>query len=123
MRSLPFGKNKGKALERCEEGYVKWLATHKAVLKPCNQPYADDAKQLLEKKEEKSMHVGKFQIEDVIEEGKSLELKQGFLSFCVNVDPSLVGVAASLEIGQKVEIGLSDAKELKDQVVVQIKIA
>ena len=45
---LVFGKNKGKALERCEESYIKWLATHKAVLKSCNQPYSDDAKQLLE---------------------------------------------------------------------------
>lgn len=51
MMSLPFGKNKGKVLNRCEESYIKWLATHKNVLKPCNQPYADDAKQLLEEKD------------------------------------------------------------------------
>lgn len=64
--------------------------------------------------------VGKYQIEDVMEDGKSLELKQGHFMFCVNVDPSLWEKAAKLEIGESYQIGLSDAAELRNKVVLQI---
>jgi hypothetical protein len=125
MSILPFGKNRGKALERCDESYVKWLATHKKVLNPLNWRYADEAQKLLEKKEEKAMYISKYQIDDVMEDGKSLEIRglRSFLGCCVNVDPSVQGAASKLRIGQVVELGLTDAEMLKDRVVMQIKIA
>jgi hypothetical protein len=49
MRTLDFGKNKGKILAECEVSYLKWLATHEQVLAKRNRWAARDAKFLLER--------------------------------------------------------------------------
>jgi hypothetical protein len=49
MRTLDFGKNKGKILAECAVSYLKWLATHEQVLAKRNRWAARDAKFLLER--------------------------------------------------------------------------
>jgi len=51
MTALTFGKHKNEMLEMTPESYIKWLATHKAVLSPEHRTVSDAAKGLLEKKE------------------------------------------------------------------------
>lgn len=53
MKTLDFGKNKGKALEKCEEPYIIWLARHEKVLAERNRWASRLAQNLLE---EKDMH-------------------------------------------------------------------
>lgn len=108
MKSLPFGKNKGKALERCEESYIKWLATHKAVLKPCNQPYADDAKQLLEK-EVKPVNTQKVKI-DWVEDGRmAVCLVGSYLPRVRKIDPAISQeIEEQFQSGQVVNISVDD---------------
>ncbi|HEX3642907.1 MAG TPA: hypothetical protein VHV10_16610 [Ktedonobacteraceae bacterium] len=53
MRAIfTFGKHKNEKVNEVPASYLQWLATHKNVLKPSNQIYSDDAKELLERKEE-----------------------------------------------------------------------
>jgi hypothetical protein len=49
MRTLDFGKNKGKILAECEVSYLKWLASHEMVLAKRNRWAARDARFLLER--------------------------------------------------------------------------
>lgn len=49
MRTLDFGKNKGKILAECEVSYLKWLTTHEMVLAKRNRWAARDARFLLER--------------------------------------------------------------------------
>jgi hypothetical protein len=49
MRTLDFGKNKGKILADCEEQYLKWLVSHEKVLAKRNQWASRDAKYILER--------------------------------------------------------------------------
>jgi len=90
MKVLTFGKNRGKALEKCEESYIKWLASHEKVLSVGNRWASKFAKQLLEKKEEK-IEIHK-EYEDgyriVKMDGKFLCQKDGELMIDENGDPS-----------------------------------
>jgi hypothetical protein len=49
MTILTFGKHKNEMLETTPESYIKWLATHKAVLSVENRHFSDLAKFLLER--------------------------------------------------------------------------
>jgi hypothetical protein len=50
MIALTFGKHKNEMLEMTPESYIKWLATHKAVLSVENRHFSDLAKELLERR-------------------------------------------------------------------------
>jgi hypothetical protein len=49
MTILTFGKHKNEMLENTPESYIKWLATHKAVLNVENRHFSDLARFLLER--------------------------------------------------------------------------
>jgi Putative quorum-sensing-regulated virulence factor len=49
-KTLIFGKYEGKKLMEVPASYIKWLASHRAVLKSENRRFADAAKEMLEKK-------------------------------------------------------------------------
>ena len=48
MRTLDFGKNKGRVLADCEEAHLKWLVSHEKVLAKRNRQACRDAKFILE---------------------------------------------------------------------------
>jgi len=48
---LIFGKHKNEILANTPESYIKWLATHKAVLSVEHRGASDAAKELLEMRE------------------------------------------------------------------------
>lgn len=91
MSILPFGKNRGKALEKCSESYIKWLASHKKVLNPLNWKYADEAQQFLKEKE--------------------MEQKQGRISYldknCIDVNHYVIALSDDIkvEVSQKFKVG------------------
>lgn len=51
MKTLDFGKHEGENLAECPVSYIKWLATHKAVLAERNQWASRLARKLLQEKE------------------------------------------------------------------------
>jgi len=51
MKTLDFGKHEGEKLAECPVSYIKWLATHKAVLAERNRWASRLAKKLLQEKE------------------------------------------------------------------------
>jgi hypothetical protein len=50
MTILTFGKHKNEMLEMTPESYIKWLATHKAVLSVEHRHFSDLAKAILERR-------------------------------------------------------------------------
>lgn len=61
MTILTFGKFKNEYLDRTPESYIRWLATHKAVLSVEHHTASDAAKELLEYREKKAAEVEKAQ--------------------------------------------------------------
>ncbi len=52
MKTLDFGKNKGKTLATCEGSYIIWLSRHEKVLAERNRWASRDAKIILERAKE-----------------------------------------------------------------------
>ena len=145
MRTIETGKYKHKTLAQCPDTYIVWASRHEKNFAPDNRWVSRDAKIILVEmaqaaadaamavkvaeqiiaeamEEKKTMKTEKYQVLDIMDDGKSLEImKQGsFLPGCIDVDSSLVERASELRIGQFVMLGLSDDKQWNDKKVVEI---
>jgi hypothetical protein len=142
---IDFGKKyKGHQISECDTKYLQWLVSHAKVLALRNRWASRDAAFELQRRaqtaaeasetvriaeeiiasamKEKTMKTEKYQILDIMDDGKSLEImRQGsFMPGCIDVDSSLVERARNLRIGQVAMLGLSDEKQWNSKRVIEI---
>jgi hypothetical protein len=108
MIALTFGKHKNEMLETTPESYLKWLATHKAVLSPEHRTVSDAAKEILERRAQATTPVetkGHTNWQEWHESLKKAEID-------LKIAKHLISTPAKVDIGLKGNLNVSRAFSL-----------
>lgn len=114
---LDFGKNKGQALGKCKESYLKWLSVHEKVLRSDHRHFAVAAKALLVLKEEKPVILDwrdKKAIREFAQEHLDFDICRQFVFQCSQLRWQEEGKGKASETAHKIKAHLETTSSIQE---------